>query len=500
MTALMSSRWRIFSERGVPRPSLVLSFSRPDPREVVLLRVQEHPLEEVARGLEGRRVAGAHAPVDLDQRLFGGLDGVLLDRGGHHGPDLVPLGEEDLEGRDLALGIEDHREDPRRQGLVGFENRPRRVRGSTDVGDGPGAFEVGLGHLDLGDLQLVHLLEDGGRHLLAGVEDLIPPSRGVLGTVDRLAELQTAEIVGDLPEELRLADLDLVHAEEGLDELGVGLDAHGAQEDRRQELALAVDADVEKVLGVVLELDPAPAVRDDLRREEALLGLREEDPGRSVELADDDPLGAVDDERAVLRHQRDVAEVDLLLLDVPDGLGPGLGVLVPHDEADRHLQGNRERHSPLLALVDVVLELQADRLVARVAGGGLVLVQVAALGAVDLAVATRVGDEGRAAEAARPPQLVEAHHAPALALPVPDGVLDELEGAVLPEVGDREDALEDRLKAGVLPLAGQHPHLEEALVRVLLDLDQVRNGDRCVDLREIDPFPINVLRSRVHLA
>ena len=35
-----------------------------------------------------------------------------------------------------------------------------------------------------------------------------------------------------------------------------------------------------------------------------------------MELRDDDPLGAVDDERAVVGHQRDVAEVDLLLLGV----------------------------------------------------------------------------------------------------------------------------------------------------------------------------------------
>ena len=43
-------------------------------------------------------------------------------------------------------------------------------------------------------------------------------------------------------------------------------------------------------------------------------------PGRAVELRDDDPLGPVDDERAVLGHHRDLAEVDLLLLDVADGV------------------------------------------------------------------------------------------------------------------------------------------------------------------------------------
>ena len=42
--------------------------------------------------------------------------------------------------------------------------------------------------------------------------------------------------------------------------------AERAQEDRAEELALAVDADVEDVLLVVLELHPGAAVRDDLGR------------------------------------------------------------------------------------------------------------------------------------------------------------------------------------------------------------------------------------------
>ena len=127
------------------------------PREVVLLRVQEHPLEQVARGVQGGRIARAHAPVDLDQRLFGRLDGVLLDGGRHHGPDLVALGEEDLEGADLALGVQDHGEHARVEGLVGLQDHLARAR-VHDVGDREGALQVGLGDLDLLHLQLLHLL------------------------------------------------------------------------------------------------------------------------------------------------------------------------------------------------------------------------------------------------------------------------------------------------------------------------------------------------------
>jgi len=50
---------------------------------------------------------------------------------------------------------------------------------------------------------------------------------------------------------------------------------------------------------------------------------------------------------------------------------------------------------------------------------------------VDLAVAARVRDDGGLAEAARAAELVEPDEPPALALPVADRVVHELEGAVL---------------------------------------------------------------------
>ena len=99
--------------------------------------------------------------------------------------------------------------------------------------------------------------------------------------------------------------------------------AERAEEHRRVHLPAAVDADVDDVLRVELEVEPRAAVRDDARAVEQLaarvrlaLVVVEEHARAPVELADDDALGAVDDERAGLGHQRDLAEVDLLLLDV----------------------------------------------------------------------------------------------------------------------------------------------------------------------------------------
>ena len=124
--------------------------------------------------------------------------------------------------------------------------------------------------------------------------------------------------------------------------------------------------------------------------------------------------------------------------------------------------------------------------------------RLAAARAQHLAVAVRIGDQRRAAAAARLAQVVQARQLAALALPVADRVLDELERRVLAEVADREDRLEHRLQTRVLALARQTVHLQEALVGLLLDLDQVRDRNGRLDFREIDALAVDVLGKAVH--
>ena len=70
----------------------------------------------------------------------------------------------------------------------------------------------------------------------------------------------------------------------------------------------------------------------------------------------------------------------------------------------------------------------------------------------------------------------------ALALPVSDCVLDEFERARLAKIGNREDRLEDGLQTGIVPVARGVVDLEEAFIRTLLHLDQVRDRDGSPDL------------------
>src|ERR1700750_1739028 len=87
------------------------------------------------------------------------------------------------------------------------------------------------------------------------------------------------------PVQLAAFELDGVDGIEGLENLLIRAQAERAQEDGAEKLALAIDADVEGVLLVVLELHPRTAVGDDLA-EEVGAGIRrlEEDAGRAMEL------------------------------------------------------------------------------------------------------------------------------------------------------------------------------------------------------------------------
>ena len=150
----------------------------------------------------------------------------------------------------------------------------------------------------------------------------------------------------------------------------------------------------------------------------------DEQARRPVQLAHHHPLGAVDDERAVLGHQGQGAEIDLLLLDVPDGLGlhfrPGL---VNH-QADSNLHGDFEGHAPLLALVHVVLG-------------------------------------------------------------VPQAVFHELQGTGAAEVLNRENTLEDAVEAIFRARLRRQVFLQETAIGLLLHLNEIGDVHNPLDLAKI---------------
>ena len=153
----------------------------------------------------------------------------------------------------------------------------------------------------------------------------------------------------------RVRDVDRV-VEEGEDRLvrgRVDLEAgrrvllrERAQERRDRQLSLAIDPRVDGSLLVDLELEPRATRRHQVGREHLLrrvLRLHEIGAGAPDELRHDHPLGAVDDEGALLGHHREVPHEDRLL--------PDLACLLVH-EPDHHRQRRLVGEVLLAALLD----------------------------------------------------------------------------------------------------------------------------------------------------
>jgi len=224
-----------------------------------------------------------------------------------------------------------------------------------------------------------------------------------------------------------LGEVELALGEEEPQDVAVLSPAEGAQERGGGELLLLVDVDVDDVVDVHRELDPRPAERNDARRDEALaVGVRrllEDDAGGAVELADDDALGAIDDEGAELGEQRELAEIDFLLDDVAGAL-LAAGIL-EDDQLQRRLERRREGHVALDALLDGVLRLA-------------------------------------------------------------EGVAHELEREVLVHVGDREQVLEDALQAHILALVRGGIQLQQRFEGARLDVQEIGHPHGVVELAERD--------------
>ena len=86
----------------------------------------------------------------------------------------------------------------------------------------------------------------------------------------------------------------------------------------------------------------------------------------------------------------------------------------------------------------------------------------------------------------------------ALALPVADRIIDELQLADAAKIRDRKDGVENGLQTDVFALVGQQVHLQEPLVRLLLNLDQVRNRNRGLDFGKINSLGGGAVILNIH--
>ncbi len=103
----------------------------------------------------------------------------------------------------------------------------------------------------------------------------------------------------------------------------------GPEQGRHRELVRLPNLYGDEMVGIRVDVQPGAFARDDLRAIEdatgKVNGISEVDAGRAGELADHAALGAVNNEGAVLGHDREFPEVDLGLLDLS-----GAAVVQPH--------------------------------------------------------------------------------------------------------------------------------------------------------------------------
>ncbi|OIQ74230.1 hypothetical protein GALL_441260 [mine drainage metagenome] len=194
---------------------------------------------------------------------------------------------------------------------------------------------------------------------MAGIDALVLGDDDLAVLVDQVETRDLAlEVLGhEFQQRAVVHQLQVVEGEEVRQDL-LGVQADGLEQDGDRHLAPAVHAEIQDVLGIELEVEPGTAVGNDARREQQLaravglaLVVLEEHAGRAMQLADDDALGAVDDERALVGHERDLAHIDLLLLHFLDR---GLGRLaVHHDQPHLGAQRRGEGQTALLAFPHV---------------------------------------------------------------------------------------------------------------------------------------------------
>ncbi|MNS62059.1 hypothetical protein D3C72_951060 [compost metagenome] len=392
-------------------------------RQVVAFAVEEQRVEHGFGGFRGRRLARTHDAIDVEQGVF--TTRVLVHAQGvaHVGADRDVVDVQHVDGGEAVLFQQ------------GDRFRVQLVAGlGVDLAglivDGVGGQILGQqgvsGQRQRGQASVSQLLGGASADLLTGLRDHFA-GVGVDQVELRLHAAPAFRLVGRDP---AFAALLVRHGlVEGLEDF-LAVHAQGQQEAGGRQFTTTVDTDEDHVLGVELEVQPRAAIGNDAGGEQQLarrVGLAlvvvEEDARRTVHLRDDHALGAVDDEGALVRHERDVAHVDVLLLDVLDRTGARFFLGLKDDQAQLDLQRRGIGHVALDAFFDVVL------------------------GVLEL-------------------------------------VGHVLQDGALVEVLDREDRLEDRLDALVLANAAAHFALQELLVGSALNLDQVRHLHRFGDTPE----------------
>src|SRR5207302_1524302 len=92
--------------------------------------------------------------------------------------------------------------------------------------------------------------------------------------------------------------------------------------------------------------------------------------------------------------------------------------------------------------------------------------------------------------------MVQSLEVTALALPVANGIVHELELGDISKIADGEHRLKHGLQTGVVPFTGKTVHLQKPIIGPFLDLNQVWNLDGGWNLGKIKTIAKSVILVR----
>ena len=391
-------------------------------REVVAFRVEKQVVEQVFRSVLGGRLARTHHAIDFDQRLKASAGRVDAQGFGDVGTTVEVVGEQ--RGDSFHARIHQLVDDGGGQLFVDLGDDFASLGGNHVMAEHL-LNEVLTRHGVAGDAFLLELADmTRGNATAFFADDLIARHDGE----SRILALQAGR--NELHLHAGAGQVERVLLEEQVKNLLIVV-AQRAQHDGNRQLAATVDTGEHAVLRVELKVEPRTAIRNDARLKQELartMGLAlvvvEEHAGATMQLGNDDALGAVHDERTVVRHQREFAEEHRLFSDVALKLLGAGGVLLINAQLHLHAQGRGIGEPAELALLDV--EPGATEFVAL-----------------------------------------------------------EIEDCVPAVTGDREHALERRLQTRIVTTILMQVTLQEFLVGVQLDRQQVRHLQDARTLAEI---------------
>ena len=222
---------------------LDIEFQASDSREVILACVEEHTFEQRSSRLQCRRIARTQFAVDLDQRF-------LAQSLTQNDADIIALGKENRQFR--HPGIDDGPDDVLGQFVIGLDDHLTRVR-IHDVANRKCAFEILRINFETLNLSLLDVVVYGGCDFFAGVNENFLR----LWVGDVLRDLQSNDVIGNIPEDLLAFNRETIGLIEGSDDFLIALQTKSTQENRGKKLSLAIDPDVKDVLGrLIFELYP----------------------------------------------------------------------------------------------------------------------------------------------------------------------------------------------------------------------------------------------------